>query len=232
MDRPVASSLLLAAVVSSGCSHTEASHPAAPHDPDAPHGHHGQGMHHRFEGAESWAKIFDADDRDAWQKPDVVLDAMGLAADSVVADVGAGTGYFSVRIAKRVPKGRVFAVDVEADMVRYVSDRAKRENLPSIVAVQATADDPKLPERVDVILIVDTLHHIGSREPYFAKLRDGLRPGGRIVVVDFAKDATMGPPPQHRLSVDDVVATAATAGLKMVDQKTLPQQYVLVFAAR
>ena len=199
------------------------------------HGHHGQGMQHRFDGAEGWAKVFDAEDRDAWQKPDEVLSAMGLdkggKGTELVADVGAGTGYFSVKIAKRVPSGKVFAVDVEGDMVRYLKERATREGLTNLVAVQSTADDPKIPEPVDVVLVVDTLHHIDARDAYFVKLRSSLRPGGRVAIVDFPKDATMGPPPAHRLAAEEVVALAARAGLSKVREVALPQQYVLVFAA-
>lgn len=206
------------------------------HGPGHGHGHHGQGMQHRFDGAEGWAKVFDAEDRDAWQKPDEVLSAMGLdkggKGTELVADVGAGTGYFSVKIAKRVPSGKVFAVDVEGDMVRYLKERATREGLTNLVAVQSTADDPKIPEPVDVVLVVDTLHHIGAREAYFKKLRASLRPGGRVVIVDFHAEATMGPPKEHRLSVDDVVAEAKASGLVKRSESRLPQQYVLVLTAQ
>ena len=186
-------------------------------------------MHHGFDGAEGWAKVFDAADRDAWQKPDAVLDAMALSETSIVADVGAGTGYFSARLAKRSPKGRVYAADVEADMVRYLGERAKREGLSTLVPVQSSPDDPKLPEAVDAVLVVDTLHHIEGREAYFVKLRDKLRPKGRIYIVDFSADATMGPPAKHRLSVEAVVGTANKAGLVLVAQQKLPQQYLLAF---
>lgn len=224
-----------------GCASGSAAPPSTPHpDHEAHghghgHGHHGQGMHHRFDGAEGWAKVFDAEDRDAWQKPDEVLAAMGLSADGkgaqLVADVGAGTGYFSVKIAKRVPAGKVYAVDVEGDMVRYLKERATREGLTNLVAVESTADDPKIPEPVDVILVVDTLHHVGGREAYFGKLRASLRPGGRVVIVDFHADATMGPPKEHRLSVEQVVAEAKAGGLVKRSESRLPQQYVLVFSA-
>jgi SAM-dependent methyltransferase len=202
------------------------------HEHGDDHDHHGQGMQHGFDGAESWAKVFDAGDRDSWQKPEIVLDAMGLGESSLVADVGAGTGYFSARLAKRVPKGRVFAVDVEPDMVRYLGERAKREGLTNVVAVQGAPNDPNLPEPVDVVLVVDTLHHIDARDAYFVKLRDKLRPGGRIVIVDFLPEATMGPPARHRLAVDEVVQTARKAGLELASQQTLPQQYVLVFSRK
>ncbi len=222
-------------VVGVGCHGPPPGTPGSPvASESAPHGHthHGQGMHHRFDGAEGWAKVFDAKDRDAWQKPEVVLAALELGPKSLVADVGAGTGYFSVRIAPKVPEGKVFAIDVEADMVRYLDERAKREGLAGMVAVKAEVDDPKIPEPVDVVLIVDTLHHISHRAAYFRKLRDKLRPGGRVVVVDFAENATMGPPPEHRLSVDEVLSDASGAGLVKVKEVSLPQQYVLVLSAR
>lgn len=231
--------LCLVALAATGCGApaAPASAPASPSAPPASslaphgHGHHGQGFHKRFDGAEGWAKVFDAPDRAAWQRPDTVLDALELTPKSLVADVGAGTGYFSVRLARRVPEGKVFAIDVEADMVRYLGERAKREGLPGLVAIQAEPNDPKIPEAVDVVLVVDTLHHIDARDAYFVKLRSSLRPGGRVAIVDFAKGATMGPPPEHRLAPEEVVATAARAGLTKVREVALPQQYVLVFAA-
>ena len=232
--------LCFAGLAAAACASPPRSPPhPPPHSPPPPaaspaphgHGHHGQGFHKRFDGAEGWAKVFDAPDRDAWQKPDTVLDALELTPKSLVADVGAGTGYFSVRLARRVPEGKVFAVDVEADMVRYLVERARREGLPGLVAIQAEPNDPKIPEPVDVVLVVDTLHHIDARDAYFVKLRSSLRPGGRVAIVDFTKDATMGPPPAHRLGAEEVVALAARAGLSKVREVALPQQYVLVFAA-
>jgi len=210
-----------------GCAAAEGPPVTAPPHPGG-HAHHGQGMHHRFDGAEGWAKVFDAEDRDAWQKPEEVLAAMELTdPETKVADVGAGTGYFVVKIARRLPAGRVFAVDVEPDMVRYLRERAAREGLSNVSAVLAAVDDPKIPEPVDVILIVDTLHHI-ARGAYMTKLRAALRPGGRIVVVDFLPEATMGPPKEHRLSAEDVASDAKAAGLVVLREARLPQQYVLV----
>ena len=135
-----------------------------------------------------WAKEFDNPERDAWQKPDEILDALHLQHNSLVADIGAGTGYFSVRIAKRIPEGKIFAADIEPDMVRYLGERARREHLINLVPVQASADAVNLPEPVDVALVVDTYHHIGNRTQYFAKLKSSLRPAGRLVIVDFNAD--------------------------------------------
>jgi SAM-dependent methyltransferase len=119
---------------------------------------------------------------------------------SLVADIGAGTGYFSVRIAKRIPEGKIFAADIEPDMVRYLGERARREHLNNLLPVQASSDAANLPEPVDVALVVDTFHHIGNRTQYFAKLKSSLRPAGRLVIVDFKADSPNGPPVRHRVS--------------------------------
>jgi cyclopropane fatty-acyl-phospholipid synthase-like methyltransferase len=140
----------------------------------------GMESHHSFGDAEKWAKQFDDPQRDAWQKPDEVLDALHLQRTDKVADIGAGTGYFSVRIAKRVRDGKVFSVDIEPDMVRYLGERAHREHLSGLVPVLAAAG-PNLPEPVDLVLVVDTYHHIENRTAYFAKL-DTLVPNGRVAI--------------------------------------------------
>ena len=134
------------------------------------------GFHRRFDDAEKWAKEFDNPERDAWQKPEEAVEALKLTPAMTVADIGAGTGYFAARIAKRLPEGKVFAADIEQDMVRYLGQRAEREHLANLVAVQAAADGADLPEPVDLILVVDTYHHIGNRTQYFAKLQASLRP--------------------------------------------------------
>jgi SAM-dependent methyltransferase len=187
-------------------------------------------FHHRFEDADKWAKEFDSPERDTWQKPEEILDALHLRRDSFVADIGAGTGYFSVRIAKRVPEGKIFAADIEPDMVRYLGERAGREHLSNLVPVQASADAANLPERADVVLVVDTYHHIGARTEYFGKLKTSLRPGGRLVIVDFKADSPNGPPVRHRISPEIVTEELKAAGYVLVDTlRFLPRQYCLIF---
>jgi cyclopropane fatty-acyl-phospholipid synthase-like methyltransferase len=209
--------------------------PAEHHHMDHP-GHTGTSdgaFHRRFDDAEKWAKEFDNPERDAWQKPDETVGALKLTSAMTVADIGAGTGYFAARIAKRVPEGKVFAADVEQDMVRYLGQRAEREHLANLVAVQAAADGANLPEPVDLILVVDTYHHIGNRTQYFAKLQGSLRPGGRLVIIDFKADSPNGPPPQHRIPPEKVAEELATAGYGLVETQTiLPRQYFLVFQKR
>jgi SAM-dependent methyltransferase len=158
------------------------------------------------------------------------LDALNLAPNARVADVGAGTGYFSVRLARRLPEGKVLAVDIEPDMLRYLGERAQREHLSVIVPVLANAETPNLSEPVDLVLLVDTYHHIDNRVAYFARLRSSLRPNGRLAIVDFKADSPEGPPPQHRISPDKVTAELTAAGYSLVaTHNFLPRQYFLVF---
>jgi SAM-dependent methyltransferase len=187
-------------------------------------------VHHSFQNAEEWAKQFDEPNRDAWQKPDAVLDALQLAPTAIVADLGAGTGYFSMRLAKRVPKGKVFAVDIEPKMLQYLGERAHREHLSVLQPVQASADAANLPEPVDLILIVDTYHHIDNRTAYFARLAQSLRPDGRLAIIDFKRDAPDGPPPEFRIAPEKVTAELEAAGYRLVaSHPFLPRQYFLVF---
>jgi SAM-dependent methyltransferase len=195
-------------------------------------GHSDRGYHRSFDQAEKWAKEFDDPSRDAWQKPNEVLDALHLDRAARVADLGAGTGYFSARIARLIPEGKLFAVDIEPDMLRFLGERAQREHLSFLVPVLASAGSPNLPEPVDLVLVVDTYHHIDDRLAYFAALRASLRPGGRLAIVDFKADSPNGPPPEHRISAERVTAELNAAGYSLLATHLfLPRQYFLVFRA-
>src|SRR5215813_4882724 len=125
---------------------------------------------HRFSDAERWAKIFDDPGRDAWQKPREVIAALAVAPDSAIADIGSGTGYFAVRLARAAPKGRVYGVDTEPSMVKYLDQRAKHEGLANLVSIAGHPGDANLPGKVDLVLLVDVYHHIADRPRYFDKL--------------------------------------------------------------
>lgn len=224
-------------VLVAACSSPQVTPSQIPQPTTAPAAHahgHGGSMHHRFEDADAWAKVFDDPARDAWQQPERIIAALELTPAMTVADIGAGTGYFTVRLAHAVPAGRVIASDVEPDMVRYLKERAVREGLTNIEAVHALPDDPKLPAGgVDRVLVVDVWHHLEDRVAYAERLAVALRPGGRITVVDFKLDATVGPPKQHRLAPEAIVADLRAAGLGAeVAPIELPEQYIVTAQRR
>jgi cyclopropane fatty-acyl-phospholipid synthase-like methyltransferase len=190
---------------------------------------HPDHMEHHFD-PEASAKTFDDPARDAWQMPDRVIATLALKPGQIVADIGSGTGYFSVRLAKPALGLKVYGSDIEPEMVKYLRERAVRERLGNIISVQATADSPNLPEPVDVVLIVDTYHHIGNRELYFRSLERSLRPGGRVAIIDFKPDSPEGPPKEFRLTPDQFKSEMSHAGYRLVAQDDfLPRQNFLIF---
>ena len=183
-----------------------------------------------FDDVPYWQGVFDDPKRDAWQQPDRVVAALALAPGMVIADIGAGTGYFEKRLSEAVgDRGAVIAVDIEPDMVRYLRERAHREHTPNVEAHLGAPDDPKLaPGSVDRILIVDTWHHIEDRVAYAKKLGAALKPGGAIFVVDFTLETEKGPPKQHRFAPAQVIDELTQAGLTAsLVEVTLPDQYIV-----
>jgi ubiquinone/menaquinone biosynthesis C-methylase UbiE len=204
--------------------------PPSPASPPATHAHEHGPLVHRFEHADEWAPKFDDPARDEWQKPKEVVAAMEIAPGMTVADIGAGTGYFEPHLSRAVgTTGSVLALDVEPDMVRYMTERAAREKLANVKPAVVPMDDPKLPTSgVDRVLIVDTWHHVPERKAYAKKLAAGLKPGAKVFIVDFTLEAKHGPPPHHRLPPEAVVSELADAGLTAkVLTTTLPEQYIV-----
>jgi predicted methyltransferase len=188
---------------------------------------------HGFGNAEKWAHVFDDPERDDWQKPHEVIRALALRPDAAVADLGAGTGYFAARLANMLPKGTVYAVDIEPDMVRYLGERAQREKLANLKPVAGTAGDARLPAKVDLVLLVDVYHHVDDRSRYFRNLASSLKPGGRLAVIDFRLDSPKGPPREARIAPERVKAELAAAGYTLREEHAfLPEQYFLVFSRR
>jgi len=177
--------------------------------------------------------LLEAPDRDLWQRPDQVMDAMGIAEASVVADIGAGSGWFTIRLARRVgPQGLVYAEDVQPEMITALTRRVQREGLTNVRAVRGQNSDPRLPPAVlDAVLVVDAYHEVEDRVTMLANLARALKPQGRIGVVDFKLNGTgPGPSAEERVSPDVVVKDAAKAGLRLVRQELfLPYQYFLIF---
>jgi cyclopropane fatty-acyl-phospholipid synthase-like methyltransferase len=190
-------------------------------------------MDHRFDDPERYAKSFDDPARDAWQMPDRVIESLGLAPTASVADIGAGTGYFSMRLAKAVPNGTVYAVDIEPKMLEYMRKRAAAEHLANVTPVLAGGSSPNLPKPVDTVIVVDTFHHIPNRVAYFSALKTSLTGPRRVAIVDFRKDAPDGPPPQFRFEANEIVGEMKQAGYELeAKHDFLPRQYLLVFTAK
>lgn len=190
-----------------------------------------QHKHHSFDDADAWAAKFEDPSRDAWQKPDEVIAALALPPDAKIADIGSATGYFPVRFAKALPKGQVYGADVESSMVDFLNRRAEREKLSNLSSHLAEYADPKIPETVDLVMVVNTYHHIEDRTAYFTRIRNtSLRFGGRLVIIDFTKQSKLGPVAEAKISAEDVQKELEDAGFKLTDKfDFLPEQYFLVF---
>lgn len=177
--------------------------------------------------------LLEAPDRDEWQRPHQILDALAVADASVVADVGAGSGWFTVRLARRVgPNGRVYAQDVQLEMLAATTRRVRREGLANVTPVLGRGSDPGLPAgALDAALAVDVLHEIDDRVTFLTNLGRALKPDGLIGIVDFKPGgAGPGPDASERVPADQVEAEAARAGLVLRRRETfLPFQYFLIF---
>jgi len=183
-------------------------------------------QHHPPRSAGEYARALENPERDAWQRPHEVITALALKPCETVADIGAGTGYFARRLARHA--GKVYAVDIDPKLLEMA-----RKNAPAnLETVLAEADDPKLPAgAIDTIFICNVLHHITGRDAYYAKLARALKPGGRIVNIDFhKKPLPVGPPESMKLSEDEVVREFEAAGFKLArEHGFLPYQYFMEF---
>lgn len=201
----------------------------------SPHAHENDDAtaSHSFADVERWEAIFDAPGRDQWQRPDEIMAAAGLVPGMRVADLGAGTGYLMPHLSRAVgAAGSVLVVEPEPALVTHLRDRAERSSLPNVTPVLASFSDPRLPRAaLDRIIMLDTYHHISNRRSYMADLKGALRPGGRVVVVDWRKrDLPVGPPAPHKLPSTQVIAEMDAAGYELVaSRESLPYHYLLVF---
>jgi len=177
--------------------------------------------------------LLEAPDRDRWQQPDEIMDALGIADASVVADVGAGAGWFTVRLARRVgPNGLVYAQDVQPEMLNAITRRVQREGLGNVATVRGDDDHPRLPANaIDAVVMVGVVREVPNLTALFANLAGALTPQGRIGVVDFRLEGGgPGPEAEARVSPEVVQAAAEDAGLRLLRSESfLPYQYFLIF---
>ncbi len=193
------------------------------------HGKHKKAYHHSFADIEKWVKKFDDPERDKWQKPDEVIRDLQIGEKDKLIDIGAGTGYFSLRIAKAYPQATIYAADVESSMVNYLNKQSKEKSLPNHIGIKIPTNKAKFPGKVNLVLVVDTYHHIDNRIFYFRALKNKLLPGGRVAIIDFTKESPEGPPVSHRFSKEELVKEMSEAGYKLSRETSLPYQYFLIF---
>ena len=193
-------------------------------------------MHQLHQDPKSYIGALEDPQRDAYQKPHEVLTALRLNPGEVIADIGAGSGYFTFRFAHFVGgEGKVYAVDVSPDMILHVNRRIRDLKVNNVISILADPDDPLLPERsVNRFFFCDSWHHIEHQTKYLALIKRMLKPGGEVVMIDFhKKELPVGPPPEMRIAREDVIKQMAKNGFRLAREHTfLPYQYFLVFTVK
>jgi len=194
----------------------------------------GLAVPYRFGDVERWAPVFERPQRDGYQMPARVVATLGIEPGDIVADVGAATGYFTRRFAQAVGEtSLVYAVDIEAGMLTWLDKRAKTEGIDNIETRVATVSDSHLPDHCcDLIFLCNTYHMIAARVDYLKHLQHKLKPGGRIVIIDWRKKPLpRGPNPKWKLTATQVADETARAGLCAADRpEFLPYQYFFILS--
>jgi ubiquinone/menaquinone biosynthesis C-methylase UbiE len=185
-----------------------------------------------YQGA-PWLERSEREDEEA---PDVALNVLKIPKGASVADIGAGSGYITVRLAARVgPTGRVYANDVQPQMLNILARRLEMNKIANVTLIEGTIDDPKLPPAsVDLALMVDVYHELSQPQSVLRHLRESLRPGGRLVLLEYRKeDPTVPIKPEHKMSVAEAKMEVEAEGftLSKVDE-ALPRQHILIFVAK
>jgi SAM-dependent methyltransferase len=185
--------------------------------------------------------LIDPPDRDQWQPPDLIMDVLRISDGATVADLGAGGGWFTIKLARRVSGGVVYAEDIQPQMIAAIRRRAQRENLFNVKTVLGTPNDPMLPQGIDAVLILDAYHEMACAVgpscqdpvPLLKNVKRSLKPQGSLGIVDFNPgEGGPGPAPDERVAPDAVIRAAAAAGFRLDRSENLPPfqfQYLLVF---
>ncbi len=185
-----------------------------------------------FKDIQKYIQMLETPSRILWQKPDAVVKALNLKGNETVADLGAGSGYFAFRIAKQLPKGKVFAIDVEPEMIRHIHHTTMMKQIPNVHVVFAEKDDPKVPKGVDLVFICDVLHHVQKRKLWLSRLFRSLKKGAKVVVIEFKSGKLpKGPPEKFKIPKKQLNALFTHAGFKKAGEKPklLPYQEYLIF---
>jgi len=186
-----------------------------------------------FEEVEEYIAFLERPDRAAWQRPDAIVDALELSGTEVIADVGAGSGYFTFRFAKALPEGGVRAIDIEPEMLRHIHHKVTSAGISNIEVVVATPDDPHVDGKEDLVFICDVLHHVEGREAWLARLFSQTKSGARLVLVEFKEgELPQGPPEAMKISKESIIELVGNAGFVLAGDRSdlLPYQSFLVFS--
>jgi len=193
-------------------------------------------MHRLHNDPKAYIGALEDPKRDAYQKPQEVMAALGIKPGEVIADIGAGSGYFTFRLALRVgDKGKVYAVDISPEMILHINRRIRELKVNNVVSILADPDDPLLPDRsVNRFFFSESWHHIEKQTKYLSLAKRILKPGGEIVMIDFQKKALpVGPPLQMKIAREDLIKQMESNGFRLKSEQTfLPYQYFLVFVQK
>jgi len=193
-------------------------------------------MHRLHKDPKAYIGALEDPQRDAYQKPHEVLTALNLKPGEVIADIGAGSGYFTFSIAHHLgPEGKVYAVDVSPDMILHLNRRIRDLKTTNVVSVLADPDDPLLPEQsVNRFFICDVWHHVESPSKYLGMIKKMLKPGGQVIMIDFhKKELPFGPPMAMKIAREDLVKQMESNGFRLANEHSfLPYQYFLVFVPK
>lgn len=172
---------------------------------------------------------FESPERDAYQMPEQVLNTLGDLKGKTIMDIGAGSGYFSVKLAKHA--GQVIAADVSKEFQEFLKQRIKKENINNISLRLLPFDSPELKDgEVDMVFISNTYHHIDHRPRYFSLVKKGIKSGGSLVIIDYVKsDIPVGPPTEHKVSIDQIIDELKKAEFTTfdIDVNLLPYQFII-----
>lgn len=185
-----------------------------------------------FAEVEQYIQFLERADRVTWQKPDEVLKALDLKGAETVADLGAGSGYFTFRLSRALAEGRVFGIDRQPEMVRHIHRKARDGGFANVIAQVATSSDPKLPPDVDLVFVCDVLMHIQNKAGWLKCLHGQMRSGSRLVLIDFkAGDLPEGPPEMVKVPKAQILEICGEAGFQLRSDRAglLPYQEFLEF---